>query len=170
MFAFTGEIVKPDGLVLPFRGGASVPVARVPKLAGIFRRFFPFSITHSTTIRNSLCNTVVDAFDVGSTNGEGRIKIQTAGHATDLAIIPMDAPPAFSAASGGVATGNGLPWTETAAIASGTAAVFDAIDRDNAVVLQGEVALANSDIVLANLSITANDVVRLSTCSYAAPL
>lgn len=168
---FSGEVCNPDGSPkCAFLAQARVPdTMRLPFGLRFLARFFPFALTHSTGIRNQIANVVVDGIDNGAGNPEGRLLIQTAGHAVTLATIPF-ANPAFGASSGGVAAALSLPIEDSSADNTGTAAVFDIVDRVPVVLMQGDVALSGAEIILTNLEITANDIVRLLTCSYTAPL
>lgn len=133
----------------------------------LFSRFFPLELQHATDSRNAACDAVVDLVDAGSTNSEGRIRIYTAGKISLLATVLM-ANPAFSAAVTGVAAGAGLPWSDLAASASGTAAEFDMIDRDENIILTGDVALSGEEMSFPQLEIAVNDIVKILTCSYTA--
>jgi len=169
-FHFTGEVIKPNGKRTAFEATCRVPnTIRLPFWLRFLARFLPFTLTHSTGIRNQIANTVVDGIDNGAGNPEGRLLIQTVGHGTTLATIPF-ANPAFGLASGGVATALSLPIEDASADNTGTADVFDIVDRVPVVLMQGDVGLSGAEIILTNLAITANDIVRLLTCTYTAPL
>jgi hypothetical protein len=126
------------------------------------------ALTHTTAIRNSLADLVVDAIDVGSTDAAGDLIVQTAADAT-LCTIPLSAPPAFGAASSGTATANSLP-REGTATAAGTAAKFRVRNRDNTEIFQGTVTVTGGggDMELSSTSIAINDVIRINTFTYSA--
>lgn len=169
MFELGIEIERAGRLVSRGTLSAPLPFSLLRWWQKVIAWFLPIAVTHSVAIRNAIADVVVDALDAGSTNPQGRIKIQTAGHVTDLAIIPM-ANPSFGAATGGSASALSLPWQEDAAPAGGTAAVFDAIDRDANIVLQGIVSTGSGDLVVGNLVISVNDIVRVTSAQYTAPL
>lgn len=125
------------------------------------------TIAHTTTIRNQLCDLVVDAVDGGTTDSSGDIAIYTASFATLLCTINFAAPPAFGAASNGAASATSLPRTGTA-VASGTAAVFRMRNRDNTELLNGSVGTSGQDMNLSSTTIATNDEISLNTITYTA--
>lgn len=159
-----GVVCSPDGTVkFPLTLQTSVPVKER-------RRFVPLpcELQHNASTRNALADSVVDLFDQGSTYTEGRIKIFTSGGVTLLATILM-ANPAFDDAANGVAQGLGLPWSDTAAAADGVAARFSAYDRDDTLILTGDVALSGEEINFPTLEVAVNDIVKILSISYTAP-
>lgn len=125
------------------------------------------TLTHTTAIRNSLADLVVDAIDVGTTDATGDIIIQTGADAT-LCTVTF-ANPAFGSASSGTATGSSFPREGTAA-AAGTAAKFRVRNRDNTEIFQGTVTATGGggDMELSSTTIAINDVIRLNTFTYSA--
>lgn len=125
------------------------------------------TLTHTTAIRNSLADLVVDAIDVGTTDATGDIIIQTSADAT-LCTVTF-ANPAFGAASGGTATGSSFPREGTAG-AAGTATKFRVRNRDNTEIFQGTVTATGGggDMELSSTTIAINDVIRLNTFTYSA--
>ena len=159
-----GVICNPDGTIKsPLSLTADVPDSSR-------RRFFPFpcALQHDNSARDILADALVDLFDLGSGTAQGRIKIFTAGGISLLATVLM-ANPAFGAASTGVASGLTLPWSDASAAASGTAAEFIAVDRDDNPVLAGEVAVSGGQMYFPQLEIAVNDIVKLLSVSYTAP-
>jgi len=134
------------------------------------RRFTPLpcQLMHDNVARTLLADTLVDLFDLGATNAEGRIRIYTAGGITLLATILM-ANPSFGNAVNGVADGLGLPWSDPMASGSGTAAEFTVLDRDESVILTGAVAESGEEMSFPQLEIAVNDIVKLLSVSYTAP-
>jgi hypothetical protein len=116
-----------------------------------------------------MADAVTALFDAGSVEPSGRFQLYTEGGIDHLATIYMDAPPSFGDAVSGVATGNNLPWTDLSAIGSGTAQDFIAFDRNNQVVLSGNVDTADAEMIFPFLEIAVNDIVKLLTVSYTAP-
>lgn len=125
------------------------------------------ALTHTTTIRNSLADLVVDAIDVGTTDAGGDVLIQTSGDA-DLVTITL-ANPSFGAASSGTATAASLP-REGTATGTGTAAKFRVRNRDNTEIFQGTVTASGGggDMELSSTAIATSDVVRINTFTYSA--
>lgn len=125
------------------------------------------ALTHTTTIRNSLADLVVDAIDAGTTDATGDVIVQTSADAT-LVTINL-ANPAFGAASSGTATALGVPKEGTAG-ATGTAAKFRVRNRDNTEIFQGTVTATGGggDMELSSTSIATNDVVRINSFTYTA--
>ena len=125
------------------------------------------TLTHVTSVRNTLADAVVDISDTGSSNSTGKIRIQTSGDAT---LVDIDlANPAFGAAASGTATALGVPHEGTAG-ATGTAAKFRVLDRDDGEIFQGTVTVSagGGDMELSSVSITTSDVVRINSFTYSA--
>lgn len=159
-----GVICNPDGTIKQ----QITLTSRVPDtLRRRLLRLFPCTLQHDTLARDAIANAVVDLFDVGSTNSEGRLKIYTSGGITLLATILM-ANPAFSSSVNGIAAGASLPWSDTAAAGAGTAAEFIAVDRDENQVLNGDIALSGEEMSFPQLEIAVNDIVKLLSVSYTA--
>jgi hypothetical protein len=95
------------------------------------------AITHSTTIRNGLCNYTVDALDQGS--GAGKLKIYSDTGLTTLLATFTLADPAFGAASSGQATAAAI--TPITASASGTALAFSCILNTTTLVSGGSLSV-----------------------------
>lgn len=127
------------------------------------------TLTHTTAIRNSLADLVVDAIDVGTTDATGDIIIQTSADAI-LCTVTF-ANPAFGSASSGTATGSSFP-REGTATGAGSAAKFRVRNRDNTEIFQGTVTATGGggDMELSSTTIAVNDVVRLNTFTYSASL
>ncbi len=159
-----GVICNPDGTIKsPIILSANVPVE-------LRRRFIPLpcELQHNNTTRNILADALVDLFDVGSTNAEGRLKIFTTGGITLLAVVLMGNP-AFDASVIGVAQGASLPWSDQLAVGSGLAAEFIAYDRDEAIILNGDVAVSGAELNFPQLEIAVKDIVKILSVSYTAP-
>lgn len=125
------------------------------------------ALVHVTAVRNALADEVVDRIDLGTTNAQGKVRIQTAADAT---LVDIDlANPAFGAAASGTATALGVPHEGTAT-ATGTAAKFRVLDRDDGEIFQGTVTATSGggDMELSSTSITTNDVVRINSFTYSA--
>lgn len=128
------------------------------------------ALTHTTTIRNGLCDYTVDAIDVGTTDATGDVIVQTAADVTLCTIALANA--AFGAAGASVAgqaAAAGLPKEGTAG-ATGTAAKFRVRNRDNTEIFQGTVTVTGGggDMELSSTSISTNDVIRINTFTYTA--
>jgi len=105
-------------------------------MLGLFR-FLPCDISHEATVRDAVADLVVDKVDLGSLNATGRMLVYTLNRITKLATIVL-ANPAFGAAVSGVAPGLSVPLSDALADASGTAAQFDVVDRDENIIYSGE--------------------------------
>ena len=91
------------------------------------------ALTHSTAARNAASDAVVDRIDLGSGTATGKLKLRTSG---DVLLSTHNfANPAFGNSSTGVATANAIASANSAA--AGTAAKFEAVDRDDAIVFSG---------------------------------
>lgn len=124
-----------------------------------------FAVTHPTTVRNSLADTVVDLIDAGA--GAGTLVIATsASPAVEVATLTFS-DPAFGAASSGTATANAI--TDDTNATGGTAAQFIAEDSNNVDVFYGSVGTSGADINLSSVSIGAGDTVSISSLTYSAP-
>lgn len=122
------------------------------------------AITHADSIRNTLCDTVVDAVDDGSTDSQGDLVILEGS--TELVEIELE-DPAFGDASGGTADLNGSP--QGTVTADGDADTFEFRDKDNDLVFDGEVAESGSDLNISSTSLSVDDKVEISSFSYSAP-
>ena len=159
-----GVICGPDGTIkTPLKLSAYVPKAQLR------RRFIPIpcELQHEILSRNAMGDAVVDLLDLGSANAEGRIKIFTTGGITLLATLLM-ANPAFDDTVSGIAPGLGLPWTDASAVGSGLASDFTMIDRDENVIMTGDVDIAGEEMNFPQVEVTVNDLVKILSCSYTA--
>lgn len=124
--------------------------------------------THPTAIRNGIADFVVDKVDIGTTNAQGQIEMQTSG-SVEVATLPMSNP-AFGAAAAAVATANAI--TDDSSATGGTTAKYEMQDRDVAVVILGSVTATGGggDIELSSVVIAATDAVSVSSYTYTAPV
>lgn len=166
----SGRVTHLDGSVTPFilKGKASPALLgrAHEKVFGKIARMFPRqlgAITHSTAIRNSIADLVVDSIDGGT--GAGYIEFQTSG-GVEVATCPF-ANPAFGAAAAGVATANAIT-TDTNAT-GGTITQFDANDGDDITIFSGSVGTGGQDINMPSVSITATESVAIDSLTYTAP-
>ncbi len=141
--------------------------SRVP--TALRRRFYalPCELRHDTNARNKMADALCDLFDVGSLNSQGRLRIFTAGGITLLSTVLM-ANPAFTNAANGVSPGFDMPWRDMGASGSGLAAEFIGLDRDESVVITGDVAIAGGELNFPQLEIATNDIVKILSASYTA--
>jgi hypothetical protein len=122
-----------------------------------------FAVTHPTSVRNTVANTVVDLLDAGA--GAGILRIETSG-AVEVATLTFS-DPAFSNAASGIATANAI--TSDTNATGGTAAQFEARDSDANAVFLGSVGTSGADINLSSVGIGAGDTVSISSLTYEAP-
>lgn len=121
--------------------------------------------TIDTVTRDAQANAAVDLLDVGTTNPEGRLIIQTAGD-VEVATLPMSNP-AFGNAATGVCTANAI--TDDASATGGTAANFILVDRDGNERMRGLVATSGAELNLSSVTIGASDTVSVSALTYTVP-
>ena len=122
-----------------------------------------FAVTHPTTVRNTLADTVVDLLDAGA--GAGLLIFQTSGDVEVATLTFSD--PAFGNASSGTATANSI--TDDTSATGGTTDRFDAEDSNNTDVFYGSVGTSGQDINLSSVAIGANDTVSVTSLTYSAP-
>ena len=125
------------------------------------------AVTHSTTIRNQLCNLVVDALDSGSTYTYPRLVFRD-GSNNDLCINNFTGTTAFAAASNGTALANNI--ADGTVTQAGTCSKFVLQDQDGTTVVTGSVTTqgGGGDIELSSVAFSVSDTVNISTLSYAA--
>ncbi len=121
----------------------------------------------STTVRNAMCDAMVDAIDTGTTDTGGDIQGHTTAFGTLLFELEFT-DPAFGAAAAGVATAAAISDDPDAA-ATGVAAVCRIRDRDNATVVEGSVGSGSGDLDLNTTSITINDIVAITAATITMP-
>lgn len=120
------------------------------------------AITHNATLRNTLCDAVVDALDAGA--GAGIIRMET-GAAALLATLTFS-DPAFGAASGGTATANAI--TDETSATAGTMAQFETRDSNAVSVFLGSVATSGADINFNQVILSGGETVSISSLTYSA--
>lgn len=121
------------------------------------------AVTYPTAVKNARMTAVRDAIDGGS--GAGKLEIGTAGMSTVLATIALADP--SGSISGGVLTLSGMPRSDTAADATGTAAAARIRTSDNTDIITGlTVGTADADIILDSVSITAGQTVAITSAVF----
>ena len=121
------------------------------------------AVTHGTTARNAIADTVTALIDGGT--GAGYLEFQTSG-GTEVATCPFSAT-AFGAASSGTCTANAI--TDDTSATGGTIAKAALKDGDAVSHIQCACGTSGSDINLSTLSITAGDTVSVTSLTYSAP-
>lgn len=121
------------------------------------------AITLTTAARNAAANAIVDLIDAGS--GAGTIEFQTSGDVEAATLTFSD--PAFGNAATGVATASSI--TNDASATGGTVDRFRIYDSDSNEVLQGSLGTSGEDINLNTLTISASDVVSISSLTLTMP-
>lgn len=121
----------------------------------------------TTTVRNAMCDALVDAIDTGSTDAGGDLLIYTAAFGTLLASL-LFGDPAFGNAATGTATAN-IITDDSSADDTGTAAVLRIQDQDNTQVIDGSVGTSGQDLNLNTTSITSGDVVSVTSATITMP-
>jgi hypothetical protein len=117
-------------------------------------------MNYSTAVKNARMAAVVTA--IGAT---GVLEIGTAGMATVLAVIPLDA--AVGVVSNGVLSFSGFPSQDSSADAAGVAAAarIKTSVAGSDVVTGLSVGLSGTDITLDSVNINAGQVVRINSMS-----
>ena len=152
------EAVGPKLEELPL-GGLRAGPARGARFSSE-REIRKMAVTYAATLKTTRMNAVVTAIDAGA--GAGKLEIGTAGMALVLATITLGDPSAT--VSGSVLTLSGMPKSDTAADASGTAAAARIRDSNNADVVTGlTVGTSAADIILDTVSITAGQTVTINS-------
>lgn len=123
------------------------------------------ALTHSTTIRDGLCNYVVDAIDGGTTDTTGDLVIMASADA-EVATLSWTATPAFGASSSGTATMNTI--NDDTSATGGTAIAFKFQNRDNTEIFRGSVSTSGADLNLSSTTIGAGDTVSITSFTYSA--
>lgn len=119
------------------------------------------AVNYATTVKTSRLNVVIAAIDAGA--GAGYIEICSAAYAAVLATIVLSDP--CGSTTGDVLTFT-MPHSDTAADATGTAAIARIKDSNGVVVIQGlTVGTAATDIVLTSVAITINDPVTITAAT-----
>lgn len=121
------------------------------------------ALTLPTATRNAACDAVVDLIDAGA--GAGTLELQTAGDVEAATLTFSD--PAFGAAASGTATAS--PITNDASATGGTVTKFRIYDSNSNEVLQGSVGTSGEDINLNTTTISAADVVSISSLTITMP-
>ena len=122
------------------------------------------AVTHSATLRNSLCNLAVDALDPS-----GNLVFKTAA-GTIAATLPLAAT-AAAAAIGGTAVFT-KPTDDSSATGNVSAVTkFELRDSGNDAQILGSVTVTGGggDIELSSIVINAGDTVTVSALTYSAP-
>lgn len=121
--------------------------------------------THSTAVRNDMANLVVDKLDLGSGNAEGTLVFLTAGDA-EVASLPLSNP-AYGNSAAGVTTANAI--TSDTNATGGTITKYNLVDRDDVIIVTGDVSTSGADINLSSVVIGAGDTVSMTSLTYTAP-
>jgi hypothetical protein len=122
------------------------------------------ALTHTAATRNAMASAV--SAQIGS---GGTLVLQTAADAI-LATFPLQASP-FGAPTAGAMTLSGTP-IEVAATAAGTAARFRFRNAATTEVFQGTVTATGGggDLTIDNVVIANAQLVRVTGCTYTAPV
>lgn len=124
------------------------------------------AVTYAAGVKTSRMTAVRDAIDAGG--AAGKLEICTASYATVLATIALG----YSGASTGTISGSvltlaGFPRSDTAADATGTAAVARIRTSANADVITGlTVGTSGTDVILDSLSITTGQTVTINSATF----
>lgn len=127
-------------------------------------------------------DSIVDTLDTGTTNANGAVEVGDTGFTTVLIRWELQNPAFGNSDSSGVASANGLPIQATA-LATGTAAEYRYVDRDDNVVWSesgagavsepgggGEVQLTDADTGTAGVQVTAGLAYNLTSAGFTSTL
>lgn len=120
-----------------------------------------------TAMRNALADAIDATVNGGTTQTGGKLVIETTADA-EISLHRF-ADPAFGTAATGVITLQSVPIDDTSATA-GTAAQFSIYDRDDAKLLEGEVATSGKDLDLSSLVVGGGDTVSLTSFTMTVPV
>lgn len=125
------------------------------------------AVTHGAAIRTTLANAVRTAINGGG--GAGRIEIYTAARAALLGTLTCDAD--CGTAADGTLTFAAIT-EDSAADATGTAAIFDVEDSAGVVIFSGAISATGGggDMTMPSTSITAGEPIRITSLTYSAPV
>jgi len=124
------------------------------------------ALTHTTAVRNSISDGVVDQIDLGVADANGDLVYATAG---DVEVsVGAFANPAFGASVNGVATANTI--TDDPSSAGGTVAIVIVRDRDNTELFRGSVTAigGGGDAELTSVVIVATEPIKTTSMTYTA--
>ena len=123
------------------------------------------AVTHPTSVRNVLCDTVVDRIDAGA--AAGTLVFQTSGDAEVATLGFSD--PAFGAAVNGTATANAISSDSSAT--GGTIAKARAFDSNAVEVFACSVTAVGGggDIELNSVAIANGQELTMTALTYSAP-
>jgi hypothetical protein len=119
----------------------------------------------TTALHVQARNAATDAIAALANGGD--LLIYTAGFGTLLASAPL-ASPAYGPSVAGVAS-LAAPITGVAVIASGTAAAYRITDSLGVEVLTGSVGTSDADLIFANVTWTAGDLVDINGHTITTP-
>ena len=118
------------------------------------------AVNYAATLKSTRMQAVIAAIDAGA--GPGTLEICTAAFASVLAVIPLS-DPSFTEA-GGVITMAGVPKSDAAADATGTAAAARIKDSNAVVVVNNlTVGVGTGDIQLNSTAINAGQTVTITS-------
>ena len=126
------------------------------------------TITLSTNTRNVAADSIVDLIDTGNINPTGSINIYSSGLSILLVTLNFSNP-AYGNSLNGSATGN--PVANGVALASGTASIFTAVNRNGAEIFRGTVSGTGGggDIELSSISIATSQIISISSSIFTMP-
>jgi len=124
-----------------------------------------------TTERDLMCNALVDALDVGSTDATGDVELRTAitGGGMLGANLPFPTATAFGVSISGVATRTAGTMEDVSADNSVTVLFCTFRDRDNNIIWEGNVGTSGTDIVFNTNVFTAGDLITITTMTVTMP-
>ena len=123
------------------------------------------AITHPTNVRNALATQILALID--SDVGAGKIEIYNAGRATLLGTLTCTDP--CGTVASGTLTFSAIAQ-DSAADATGSAALFDVKDFSGDLVFSGTITATGGggDMTMPSVSITAGEPIQITSLTYSA--
>lgn len=128
------------------------------------------AVTHPTSIRNSVCDFIVDKIDQGAAAGKLVVRLTGNANAPGTAVATLTfSDPAFGAASSGTATAAAITDDTSAAGNASPVATATLEDDSSNVIIHAEVAASGSDFdMTGGLTINSGDTVECLSLTYTA--
>lgn len=123
------------------------------------------AVTHPTAVRDGVCNFVVDQLDEGTP--PGTLEFQTSGN-VEVATLTL-ANPAFGASSSGTATAGAITSDNSATGGTITKARLKNAAGTDKIICSVTATGGGGDIELDAVSVTAGNIVAVSSLTYTAP-
>lgn len=139
---------------------------------GLVHAIFDFlvtrAITHSTTVRNTVADTILALINTGAASpSNGLLIFDASGSPSELAVLQFGNP-AFGSAAAALATANAI--TACPSANGGTVATFRITNSSGQTIITGSVTATGGggDITLNSVSLSAGQQVSMTSLTYTA--